>query len=346
MTDQANGPPPGEQASAVATAEQLVAARERRAMSKPEVAQRLRLHPRQLDAIERGDWAALPGRAFARGAVRSYGRLLGVDVAPLLDAIGGFAEPEDLRPSTPLAAPLPRGGGFGFDVESHRSKLPWAILGVIGVIAVALFFGRDGDVSKVTSWIGSSQPPGGATAPGGGTATGAGAGGISAPSVPAPAGVPLVPPPLVPPPASVQPSTTAVPSSGASTAGAPGPTSGVGTVDPGSAAPAGPLQGGAAAAGAAGAPAAPGIPAVTPPPPPPIRITVRQDAWVDVRQADGRSVFMGTVKPSTPLEVKGQAPYSLTIGNASEVTLEFEGNPIDLKPRTVLPNNIARVKLP
>jgi cytoskeleton protein RodZ len=73
---------------------------------------------------------------------------------------------------------------------------------------------------------------------------------------------------------------------------------------------------------------------------------VRQDAWVDVRQADGKSVFMGTVRPSVPVELKGEAPFSLTIGNADQVTLEFEGTPVDLKPLTSSPNNIAKVKLP
>ena len=321
MTDPATGSTQTDPQThgVVTTADELVAARERKGMGKGEVAQRLKLHPRQLEAIERGDWAALPGRAFARGCVRSYGRLLEVDVEPLLRTIGGFAEAEELKPSATLAAPMPRSGGFGFDGEGHRSKLPWALLGVIGVIAVALFFGRDGDVSKVSSWIG--KPDGAATtAPG--TAPPAD-GAAPASSASAPTGTPLVPPPLVPAP-------------GASPA--PSPSQGA-------------AQGAAPAGGAAPAPAAAPTPppvaaAPPPPPPPPVRITVKQDAWVDVRQADGKSVFMGTVRPAAPLELKGEAPFSLTIGNASAVTLEFEGKPVDLKPVTSSPNNIAKVKLP
>ncbi len=304
MTDQATGSTQShsQATSAVTTAEELAAARERKGMGKGEVAQRLKLHPKQLEALERGDWSALPGRAFVRGCVRSYGRLLEVDVEPLLSTIGGVAEAEALKPTSTLAAPMPRSGGFGFDGEGHRSKLPWALLGVIGVIAVALFFGRDGDVSKVSSWIGG---------PDGTTTT------TTSPAPTAPAadgaapGTPLVPPPLVPPPGA-----SAAP--GAAPAAAPAPVAAV------------------------PAPA----PAPPPPPPPPVRITVKQDAWVDVRQADGKSVFMGTVKPTAPLELKGEAPFSLTIGNASAVTLEFEGKPVDLKPVTSSPNNIAKVKLP
>ncbi len=311
MTEQASGStqaPDPVSTSTVSSSAELVAARERKGMGRGEVAQRLKLHPRQLDAIERGDWAALPGRAFVRGCVRSYGRLLEVDVEPLLASIGGIGDADALKPSATLAAPLPRGGGFGFDGEGQRSKLPWAVLGVVGVIALGLFFGRDGDVSKVSSWIGkpqdparpaagTSQPPAEGASPGGGTSA-----------------TPLVPPPLVP-------------------------------------APGAPVASGASPAPAAAMPApvpapvpAP-APPPPPPPPPPVRITVKQDAWVDVRQADGKSVFMGTVKPNAPVELKGDPPFSVTIGNASAVTLEYEGKPVDLKPVTVMPNNIAKVKL-
>ncbi len=312
MTDQASGPEQSEpQVTAISSADQLAVVREQRGMGKGEVAQRLKLHPKQLDAIERGDWAALPGRAFVRGCIRSYGRLLGVEVEPLLQSIGGFAEAEELRPTATLAAPMPRGVGFGFDGEGKGSRLPWALLGVIGVIAVALFFGRDGDVSKVTSWIGDGGVPASAPASQGASA----AGDPSAAPAGGAAGTPLVPPPLVPP--------AAAPLAG-----------GAGTL-------AAPL-----AASVIPAPAALTPPAPPPPPPPPIRISSKQDAWVDVRQADGKSVFMGTVRANSPTDIKGTAPFSVTVGNANQVTLEFEGKPIDLKPVTSSPNNIAKVQLP
>jgi cytoskeleton protein RodZ len=275
--------------SAVSTAEALAAARQRRGMGKGEVAQRLKLHPRQLDAIERGDWGALPGRAFVRGCVRAYGRLLDVDVAPLLASIGGFAEAEELKPTSALRAPLPRigGGRFGFEAEGKTSRLWWAALGLGAVIVVGLFFGRDGDLGGAGSGVGQGAPP--------------------APPVAAagePPGAPLVPPPLVP---------------------APGP----------SAAPAAP---GETVPGAHTAPAGP--------PPPSIRLAVNQDAWVDVRQADGKSIYMGTVRPGAPVELEGAAPYALIIGNASAVTLEYGGRQVDLRASITTPNNIAKVTLP
>lgn len=319
MTEEATGPAQADaRTTTISSAEQLAAVREQRGMGKGEVAQRLKLHPRQLDAIERGDWAALPGRAFVRGCIRSYGRLLGVAVEPLLESVGGFAEAEDLKPTSSLARPMPRGGAFGFEGEGKGSRLPWALLGVIGVIAVALFFGRDGDVSKVTSWIGKTEAPTGKAA---GDARPASPP-VSNPLGALPPGTPLVPPPLIPAPDAP----TAGPAGGTPAASTP-------------ATPATPATPSTPAAAAA-------VPAVPPPPSAPIRLTVRQDAWVDVRQADGKSVFTGIVKPGTPTDVKGAAPFSVTIGNADKVTLEFEGKPVDLKPVTAMPNNVAKVKLP
>ncbi len=328
VTDPADGPGPSDPLSTVITsAEQLAAVREKRGLGKGEVAQRLKLHPRQLEAIERGDWAALPGRAFVRGCVRSYGRLLDVDVEPLLQSIGGFAEAEELKPTSTLAAPMPRGGGFGFDGEGKGSRLMWVVLGVAGVIAVGLFFGPDGGVSQSSSWIGGSQPPA-SVAPAPAPAPAAGTDSTVA-------GMPLVPPPLVPAPGAA-----AGTAGGASLPAAPGVPA---VVPPIIASPPAPPLALVPAPPVALAPAPP-VPPVAPPPP--IRVTVKQDVWVDVRQGDGKSIYMGTVKPGTPLEAKGVAPFSVTIGNASAAVLEFEGKPVDLKPLTSSPNNIAKVKLP
>jgi cytoskeleton protein RodZ len=190
------------------------------------------------------------------------------------------------------------------------------------VIAVGLFFGPDGGVSKGSSWIGGSQPAV-SGAPAAAPASAAGADRTLT-------GTPLVPPPLMPAPGAA--------ADGAAPPAAPG----VPAVAP-------PLTAAPPAPPVALAPPAPAAlvpPAPPAPPAPPIRVTVKQDVWVDVRQGDGKSVYMGMVKPGTPLEAKGEAPFSVTIGNASAAVLEFEGTPVDLKPLTSSPNNIAKVKLP
>ncbi len=53
----------------------LRVAREATGMSIDAVAQNLKLAPRQVKALEEGDYAHLPGRTFIRGFVRNYARL-------------------------------------------------------------------------------------------------------------------------------------------------------------------------------------------------------------------------------------------------------------------------------
>jgi len=331
----------------------LAAVREQRGWSQSDVAQRLKLRVRQLDALENGDWDALPGRAFVRGTLRAYARLLEVDIEPLLKVVGGFAQAEELRPSSSLGTQMPRSGGFGFDGDARSHRLPWALLGVLGVIALAFFFGRDGDMSNPSQWFG--QPP--VTKPAG-SAKPAAANGSSpadfsgvtgAATVPTDASAPAL---VLPGPTLV----TGAPTQGVTVAGgaqAPGPSTSspapssansgaTGPTATGSAStgPASTVQSGAATdvSGATSSEAARAASI--------LRFTVRQEAWIEVRQADGRTVFSAIVKPGSPVDIDARQPVSLVIGNANQVSLDFEGKPVDLKPLTVMPNNIAKVKLP
>jgi cytoskeleton protein RodZ len=62
----------------------LRAAREAAGLSLDQVAQQLKLAPRQVKALEDEDFGKLPGRTFARGFVRNYARLLNLDGDDLL----------------------------------------------------------------------------------------------------------------------------------------------------------------------------------------------------------------------------------------------------------------------
>ena len=69
---------------------QLRAAREAAGLSLDQVAQQLKLAPRQVRALEEENFGMLPGRTFTRGFMRNYARLLNLDpdllVAHLPDA--------------------------------------------------------------------------------------------------------------------------------------------------------------------------------------------------------------------------------------------------------------------
>ena len=65
----------------------LVAAREAAGLSIDAVAQQLKLAPRQVKALEDGDYNRLPGRTFVRGFVKSYARLVRLDPDRVLNAL-------------------------------------------------------------------------------------------------------------------------------------------------------------------------------------------------------------------------------------------------------------------
>lgn len=324
----------------ITSIEQLAAARQQRGLSVSDVAAKLGMVPRQIEALEHADWASLPGQAFVRGAIRAYGKALQLDIDPLLTAIGGHAQAADLRPSSSLEAPLPKHGALGFSNGGSGTRLVWILLGVLGVVAIALYFGRSADFSSVIDRDAPSapgrtiesvpvQPPGSDTAPGG-----------------SPAG---------------RGSTAPGGASGAAGAVAPG-AAGQGAAGQGAAGQgaAGSAAGAAGTAAAGGMPAAdpgtnttPGASAGTPAAQPlvpsasatstgaassgagsardALRFTFEREAWVEVRDAAGNVLLFGTQPAQSTREVQGKRPYTLTVGNAGHVRLERGGQAIDLK---------------
>lgn len=67
----------------------LRTARENMGMSIDDVVVKIKLAPRQIIALEADDFQVLPETAFLRGFVRSYAKLLQLEVQPLLDALPG-----------------------------------------------------------------------------------------------------------------------------------------------------------------------------------------------------------------------------------------------------------------
>lgn len=83
--------------------ERLMHAREEAGLSRAEITARTRIPERHLEAIERGDFAALPARAYAVGFSRTYAREVGLDEAEIVREVRselGMAPPEaDRRPA-------------------------------------------------------------------------------------------------------------------------------------------------------------------------------------------------------------------------------------------------------
>jgi cytoskeleton protein RodZ len=70
----------------------------------------------------------------------------------------------------------------------------------------------------------------------------------------------------------------------------------------------------------------------------------RGRSWVEVRQADGTMLMSKNNPPGTEQTIDGVPPYTVVIGNASKVDLEFRGEPVDLAA-AVSRDDVARLRL-
>lgn len=67
--------------------EMLRAAREAAGLDVKQLSQRTRVTTRHIEALERGDYGALPGRPYALGFARSYARSVGLDEKAIAEAV-------------------------------------------------------------------------------------------------------------------------------------------------------------------------------------------------------------------------------------------------------------------
>jgi cytoskeleton protein RodZ len=318
---EGGAPPPAATAGAL-----LGAAREASGLSIDAVAQQLKLAPRQVRALEEGDYTHLPGRTFVRGFIRNYARLVGLDPDKVLRALpAGAAAPALEAPTLQETAPT-----IGELPATDRAKVGWArwaipliLASVVAAAAVYEWMRPAGDARVAPATDAGVETP--APAP--------------TPPPPDQSAMPL-PNPLAatksegessPAPASDQATVTATPAA-ASTASAPGASTasapGVGTAS-------------APGVGTASAPAARTAATAAEQP---LVITFADYSWTEIRDRDGRVLLHGMNSGGTAKNLSGTPPFDIVIGNAADVRLTYKGNPVDLAPHTR--QNVARFRLP
>lgn len=76
------------------------------------------------------------------------------------------------------------------------------------------------------------------------------------------------------------------------------------------------------------------------------RLVVRTDgeAWIEIKDAADRMLVSSLNAPGSERVVRGRPPYSLVIGNASQVRITYDDKLIDLAPHTR--QDVARLTLP
>jgi cytoskeleton protein RodZ len=99
---------------------QLLAERREQGLSLGDVARQLKLSVRQVEALERDEYAAFPGPVFVRGFLRNYAKLLQLDPQALVAQADIAAAPSTGSPAI-ASVPVPlhesgasRRGRFGF----------------------------------------------------------------------------------------------------------------------------------------------------------------------------------------------------------------------------------------
>ena len=115
----------------------LVSARRRLGLTVEQVAERTRIRPHVIEAIEIDDFAPCGGDFYARGHLRTLARVLGVDVTPLLETYDTKYADAPLDPRCVFEAELATAGGG--PIRGVRGGPNWSLL-VASVMTVVLFW--------------------------------------------------------------------------------------------------------------------------------------------------------------------------------------------------------------
>lgn len=74
-----------------------------------------------------------------------------------------------------------------------------------------------------------------------------------------------------------------------------------------------------------------------------IQMVFMKDAWVEIEDGRGKKIFSQMNAAGTEKIIQGTPPFSLSIGNAAQVRITYNGKPVDLAPHTRV--DVARFTL-
>lgn len=74
-----------------------------------------------------------------------------------------------------------------------------------------------------------------------------------------------------------------------------------------------------------------------------IRLSFAKPAWVEIRDGRGQTLFSEQGQAGSQRVVDGQPPFSLVVGNAANVTVEYQGRVLDLTQHSK--GDVARLTL-
>ncbi len=321
-------------ANRVNPGETLRQARESNGWSLAEVALKLNLTATSLGNLEAGAFDKLPGHTFARGYIRAYAKLLGIDQAVLVQefdqftgtdsqgsnvhGLGRIEEPVRvshtiLRIVSLLLLIAVIGGGFVWWQDQTSLRTKDLVSNAMEHVEVE---SADGTTQIHPLDEPEDQAVAEAQAAPEAPATAEQAAPQTAPAETAAAAAPAVP--------AAPAHTPTAPVAQAHTPAAPAP--------------------------ATTAPTAPAAPAMSPPTTPAliagdgrVQITFIADCWTQVTDGNGKVLFSGLKRKGDTLDQGGKPPLTLRLGFARGAQVAYNGQPVDVAPFTS--GETARLKL-
>jgi cytoskeleton protein RodZ len=281
----------------------LQKAREALHLSPPDVAARLRMKEGLILAIEDDRYEGISS-VYARGYLRSYGRLVGLDPESLIKAYEDIAETDPV-PLQPITSPDLREDAAKSENLAHW--LGYAAFIILSVALLAWWHGREVEIPQPTSAL-VPEP-------------GELASGLEADSPSEPASV------------GSDPSHQVIVLSGETSGSVPdnqntetstaGEAAGPRTEDPPGV---NPEESGAAGTDLvqlsqqfeAGGPR--------------LVLQLSGDSWNQVIDNQGNRVAHGLARGGQSIQIPGEPPFKAVIGNSSEVTVFYDGRPVDISP--------------
>lgn len=326
-------------------------ARERLGLSVADVANQIKLAPRQIEALEADDFQHLPEMAFVRGFLRSYAKILQLDVQPLLAALPQAKTVQEQ--SVPVSVEVP----FPSAHSPQRQNLIWlgaALLLSVVVVAFAVWHFTTPQPAKTE--VAQVETP--VLLPAQMQVVGA----SPVPEAMTMAASPVVAvPPAKPVAVAVQPPVQAIKPIAQSSVAAASPAKvAAGTVQ----LPA--VQQSAQTIKPAVPSAQPPVPAVKPPVQAPqlqllpakqlaesgaatqaavLRIVFDDESWTEVKDKYGKTLSSQVNPRGSELHLDGRAPFSLVIGHAEKVRVYHKGKQVDLTDYINETSEVARITL-
>ena len=323
----------------------LAAEREKQGVSLEQVAEQLKLAPRQITALEKDDYGQLPGMAIVRGFVRAYAKFLKLDAAPLVAMIeveSGLAQQNTVRVNSSRFAETPMPSSHG------RSMTPlWiggsALLAV--VVAVLAWVQTSG--SRLPQLSASADTRASASAVVASTASAAASTVVTALPSPLPASDAGAPAPQATPTPQIDSNPTA-PGTGQAASPTPVATTVPAGLPQTTPVPSQPAAAPSPVASLTPTPANALLPSANPQTTPSpaanannqLVLKLRQDSWVEVRRVNGPVLVSRLLKAGSTETVDVSGPVQLLVGNVNGVEASLRGSPLNLKTG---PGNTARL---